>query len=509
MAIPTDKLYVPASASEIRDDFLTDVRLEARKYADEDQVDRITRPGTDWFILATAMGNLGLLQYSNIARADVNSNILTATGESLDAYRVALGLPEVTASPATGRLVISTQPSGALANFNNHEFVLPNGKRGRVNGVHVGIADQGEVPVITIDTGSDCNLAAGSTVQFVSPPPNCKTQAKVSVNAPLTGADDTETDARKRDRILNRLRNIPAGGNWGYAIEQALNALATVQYAFVYPALGGPGSTKVVLVKDIDYDNFDFARTLSSQATSIVRDALHAVMPDEMEIVVSSVSAQDVNVAIKMSLPNSAVAGGNGKGWLDATPWPPLAGGDTRVEITAVANAGAQITVNASTAVAPIAGQTHIAWWSSVDKKFQTRLVTAVAGAAGAWVLTLENALVDHNTTPAQVGEYISPAAVNIVEYGKTWMDSLRRLGPGENTADAARLPRALRRPFISEGEWSSDLTIQQLLDLTAKHPEIADSAWSYQSVTSPSLPGNVASDPRILVSTHFGIYKK
>jgi len=508
MAIPTDTLYVPASAAEIRDDFLTDVRLEARKYADEDQVDRITRPGTDWYILATAVGNLGLLQYSNIARADANANILTATGDSLDAFREALGLPPVNASPATGRIVITTQPTAAVANFNNDQLVLPNGKRAKVDGVHVGIANQGEVPVITIDVGADCNLAAGNVVRFVSPPLNCKTEAKVSVNAPLTGAVDTETDERKRDRILNRLRNIPAGGNWGYAIEQAMSALATVQYAFVYPALGGPGSSKVTLVKDFDYDNFDFTRTLSSQATSIVRDALHATMPDEMEIVVSSVFAQSANAAIAVSLPSAASAGGNGKGWIDPVPWPPLEFGATHYEITAISSDGTQITVDATTAVSPVAGQTHISWWSAVDCKFSTRLVTAVAGGFGAWVLTLDNGLFDHNNTTAQVNEYISPAAVNIAEYGKTWMNSLRKLGPGENTGDAARLPRALRRPFISEGAWVSDLTIQQLLDMKNAHAEITDAAWSYQSATTPGLPGNVASDPLIFVPNHFGVYK-
>lgn len=507
MALSTQKIYVPASASEIRDDFLTDVRLEGRKHADEDEVDRITRPGTDWFILATAMGNLGILQYSNITKADTNANILTATGDSLDDFREALGLAEVNPTSATGRLVVSMSPSSAVANFNNHEFVLPNGKRGKVDGVHIGVVDQGEVPVITIDTGSDCNLAANNVVQFISPPPNVKTQAKVSVNAPLTGGIDEETDERKRDRILNRLQTVPAGGNWGYCIEQALNALATVQYAFVYPALGGPGSSKVVIVKDIDTDLFDFSRSLSAQATAIVRDALHAAMPDETEIVVASAVSESTDVAILLSLPDAVGAGGNGLGWFDPAPWPPLAGGDTRVVITAVALGGSQITVNASTAVSPIAGQTHVSWWSNIDQSFQTQLVTAVAGGAGAWVLTLDRALVDHNNATATAGEYISPAAVNISAYGQTWRESMRRLGPGENTSDANRIPRALRRPFIADA-WNPSLTVKQLLDLSDAHAEISDVSWSYRSLSTPTVPASVATAPNVLASRHFGIYK-
>lgn len=508
MTTPTNQLYTPSSAAEIRDDFLTDVRLEARKYASEDEVDRVTRPGTDWFILATALGNLGLLQYSNIARADANANVLTATGSSLDQFRQVLGLPAVIASPSTGSIVVTVQPAGFLANFDSNQFVLPNGKRGKINGVFVGVADQTDLPVTTIDTGSDCNLAAGNVVRFVSPPPNVKTEAKVSVNAPLSGAVDNETDVRKRDRILNRLQTVPAGGNWGYAIEQSLNALATVQYAFVYPALGGPASEKVVVVRDIDPDSYVFSRSLSTQATSIVRDALHATMPDDIEIVVASVVEQGTDVTMSMTLPVAASAGGNGLGWLDAAPWPPLAGGQTRVTITALSADGLTVTLDAATATAPLVNQ-HIAWWSKVDQQFYTRTIAQVITVVpGAYVIAVDQPLVDHNNTLASVGEYISPTSTNIVAYGDTWRGSMRRLGPGENTADPNRIPRALRRPFIAD-EWPSALTVRQLVEMLDAHAEISDAAWTYRSLTAPSVPGAVTTSPNILVPANFGVYKQ
>lgn len=507
MPTPTNKLYTPSSAAEIRDDFLTDIRIEARKYATEDEVDRVTRPGTDWFILATAVGNLGLLQYSNIATSDANTSVLYSTGNSLDEWRSTFGLTEISPAPSSGRLVVSLQPANAVVNFNNHEFVLPNGKRGKVDGVVVGVTDQGEVPVTTIDAGSDCNLAAQSIVRFVSPPPNVKSEAKVSVNSPLTGGADKETDERKRDRILNRLQTIPAGGNWGYAIEQAMNALATVQYAFAYPALGGPASVKIVLVKDIDPATYDFSRVLSTQATSIVRDALHSTMPDDIEIVVASAAGQSNEVAISVSLPAASQAGGNGKGWLDYAPWPLLTGGQTRVQITALFADPLKIQVNALTLVAPIPGKTHISWWSSADQAFYTKLVTGVTFVAlGVWHLFLETSLVDHNNTGCLVGEFISPAAVNMADYGKTWQSSMRRLGPGENTNDPNRIPRALRRPFIQDA-WNSDLTVRQLTEMIAAHEEILDAAWSYRQATSPTVPA-VTSSPRVFMPSNFGIYK-
>lgn len=503
MAISRTEFYIPASASEIRDDFLVDVRLEARKYADEAEVDRITRPGTDWHILATSVGNLGLLQYSNIAKAVANSSPLTATGAALDEIRLSLGLPDVIATPAAGAIVVTVQ--NGFANFNNNEFTLPNGKRGKINGVFNGIVNGASVPVITIDTGSDCNLASGEIVRFVAPPPNVAVNAKVSVGEPLTGGTDEETDERKRDRILNRYRTVPAGGNWGYVIEQCLNALGSVQYAFVYPALGGPASMKVVIVQDIDPDNYVFTRSMDFAARNTVSKALYAVMPDEIEIVVNSATDSPADVALSVTLPEAVSAGGNGQGWLDQTPWPNPTFADF-VDIASISPDGTVIALPVTTNTAPVAG-TNIAWWSSVDQKFYPRVIKSVAGMNGAWTITLYDALVDHNQAIAQVGEYISPGMVNVDGYTQTWRNSMRRLGPGENTLDANRLPRAYRRPF-KQNEWYSELSIQQLLSFTQSNPEITDIEWKYKT---PAIapPMSIASPPYILVPNHFGMYRK
>lgn len=505
MAIPRTELYVPASAEEIRDDFLVDVRLEARKYADEDQVDRITRPGTDWHILGTTVGNMAMLQYSNIVKAAANTNVLTATGAALDTFRVALGLPPVLATPATGSIVVSLQPTNAFANFSNNEFTLPNGKRGRVNGTFNAVTHNSEVPVITIDTGSDCNLASGELVRFISPPANVEVNAKVSVGDPLTGGTDEEDDERKRDRILNRFRNVPAGGNWSYVVEQCLNALGSVQYAFVYPALGGSASMKVAIVKDIDPDNYDFSRSMSWQALTTVRNALYSVMPDEIEIVVSTPASTTVDAAISVTIPDAISAGGNGQGWINSPPWPNPTASQV-VTIDAISADGLQITLNVFTDNSPVAG-TQIAWWSSVDQKFYKRVIKTVAGMNGGWILTLDQPLRDHNNAVGTVGEYISPAATYTEEYGQAWRTSMRRLGPGQNTSDANRLPRALRHPFVQD-EWYSDLSIQQLLAISQERSEITDIDWLQRSPSTPPVPASVNIAPNILVPRHFGIYK-
>jgi Baseplate J-like protein len=502
MTLRAGKIYIPANAAEVRDDLLADMRLEARKWADEDEVDRLSRPGTDWHLLATGMGNIGLLQYANIEIHDSDSDVITATGEHLDRIRENLGLPEIPPSPATGAIVVG--PIHAPTVLSNHEFVLPNGKRARVDGTFVGLQGSPEVAIVTIDTGSDVNLATGETVKFVAPPSGVPVEATVSASAPFSGGTDFEDDERKRERILNRLRNPPAGGNVGHVREIALNALPSLQTAFVYPALGGPGSAKVVLVRAIDPPNDSFGRTFADSATNIVRSALHAELPSPMEIVVQTGAEENVDIAMTMTLPAAVTAGGDGTGWLDDTPWPPLSA-QTRVTISATTS-GTFITVDAATTTAPIAGQTRIAWWSIRDRKFHVRLVTGVSGSAGAWALTLDSALTDIDNNTAAIGDYISAPATSTEAYGDTFLGATGGLGPGENTSDSFRLPRARRHPFTNE-EWPSDLTVRQLKAMLDVHPEITDAAWSYRSATSPTTPGAAATAPNVFVLRHFGIY--
>jgi hypothetical protein len=212
---------------------------------------------------------------------------------------------------------------------------------------------------------------------------------------------------------------------------------------------------------------------------------------------------------MKVALPSAVSSGGNGSGWLDSTPWPPLAGGQTRVTITALnPSANRDIRVDATTATAPVLGQTHIAWWSSVDQVFHVRLITNGGGVSGNWELGLDQPLSDSQGNGPAIGDWICPASVGVIEYGKTWRDLMRRLGPGENTADAYRLPRALRHPFISE-EWRSDLTLALLKDLLVKHAEITDAEWAYRSQTTPTVPATVSEAPGVLVLRHFGIYQQ
>jgi uncharacterized phage protein gp47/JayE len=504
------QVYTPGSAEEIRATYLEDYRLEARRQPGVDPalVDQSTRPEGDEWITATAVANTALVIHANVRISDNDSNVLTATGAALDEIREAEGLPVVPATPSSGALEIlfTSTGVGTLIGTNivdGTEFVLPNGKKGKVVGSHSGLkivaGVNPEVPIQTVDTGSDTRFPAGTILTWVSPPANCKSEALVSANAPLTGGADEENDARKRARILNVRRNKPAGGNWADKIRVAVDALAAVQWAFVYPALGGPSSEKVAIVGTIDPESGILTRELSDAAQDVVRSALHAAFPGQNELVVQSAADETFDASIEVTIPDAPTAGGNGTGWLDDAPWPTAL-------TTIIAASATSITVDAAATPAPIDGVTHIAWWSSVDQKFYVRLITG-SSYAGGWILTLDAGLVDGNGDLPTLGDYVSPAAVSIEEYGQSWIAAVGLLGPGENTTDAYRLPRAERHP-APEDSWPSDLTIAQIEAVKAG-TVISDIAWLTQSKTTPTVPVSVATAPNVLRGRHFGIYKK
>ncbi len=503
MAAELGKIFIPSGAAELRDTFLSDVRLEAiASGVSEPPVG----PGTDWYILGTALANISLIQLSNLGISDDNSNVLTATGDELDEIRQALGLPEVEPTGSSGRVVVGVTGGGSATITDGQPLVLPNGAQALVVGTHVGVSDLDEVDVAAVPTGESTNFTGGAKVRFITPPLNVKVDATVSLTAPLTGGTEAETDERKRVRILNRLRNVPAGGNWAHLREIILNNVGDLQDVYVYPALGGPSSTRIACVKGFDVANNDYSRTATANQLTRARAALHAELSSEAEIVVQSVVSRNAAISLRVTIPESAQAGGSGNGWLDAVVWPNLLAGDNGIVDVSVVTSSTQITVSAQTAVSPIAGQTHISWWSRNDRRFLTALITAVAGGSGAWQLTLDTPLVDSAGVTVQTSDYISPAAVNGEAYGNSWISIVSQLGPGEATSDANRLPRSLRHPFASEGN-ASAFTALQLTQLVNAHPEITDIQYGVVP-TSLSIPVSVANEPEIWTPQILGIWK-
>ena len=496
----SSKLTVVKNAAELRDQFLRDIRLAA---IDAGVTAPPVTPGTDWFMLATAVANVGLIAQANIAISDSEISIFTASTERLAQLRSEYGLPEVQKSGASGRVTISV--SGAATIPSGTQLLLPNGFRIQVVGTYVSPTDGQEIDVTAVDLGSASNTVAGTPVRFISAPFNILEVATVSIGAPLTGGIDTETEDRLRKRILNVTQNRPAGGNWAHVREVALNSSGAVQDCFIYPGLGGPGSSQAVPVKMYDRPNLNFSRAMNAAQLNTVRGAIQSQFGLDTEHVIRAAADERVDVALSMSLPASALAGGTGLGWLDPTPWPTPTGADLgRCQVSVYT--GVTLTTSAATTTTPAALQTKIAWWSPNDMRFYQGLVISYTGGTGAWELILDKPLADSTGAAPAVGDYICPAAKSLSLYGDAWLDLLENLGPGENTADINRLPRSLRKPLVTDAAPSS-VNAAALSRFTDKFSEINSTAVSYSSQTVPTTPVIVSASPNVLSPRKFAVY--
>lgn len=503
MAIDPRIIETP-NIRELEARFLRDYRLAALDAGVATDVS--TGPGSDASLLSTPNANLALIAITKVQIAAKNLSVFDATDDALDDIREGDGLPEVPASGATGKIVVRVD--GAATISDGAQFIYPNGVRGVVVGTYIAPSDFTEVSAKTTDLGTKANLAGGQKVRFVAPPTNVRSKATVSTNDPMSGGTDFESNERKRQRILNARQNRPAGGNWAQLRQQVLDNVPGVQDCYIYPALGGPSSVKIVPVRDFEFSTNDFTRACSSATLTEVRNILWARNSSADSIVVQASADQTLDAAFEITIPDSALVGGNGLGWTDAVPWPNLVGGDSgSVAVTAYASGTRQLTVDAATTISPTVGQTNISWWSPNDFKFYSALVLVISGSTTAWVLTLDRPLVDSLGNNPSAGDLISPDARNLQGYGKRWVDLCRTLGPGENTADAGRLPRAKRHPFVADEDPTDITSVLTSKVAIPNFPEITAISGSV-NVTTPTVPSDVDDPPNILKPRHVAFYE-
>jgi len=496
-------IYVPTTSAQIANDFLEDLELEARAIGIENPPTQIKG---DWWILSQAIGKLGLTAFTFIQARDSARSVLSAEGEDLAAIRDAFQIPDIPPQKSRGKVRISV--SGVASVTSGLRLTRAGGVQYEVDGTFASVTDGAEIDVVAVRPGKDGDAPSGTELSFQSPPLGVSAGAKVSPSFPIVGGRDTEGQEDLRDRILLRLASPPAGGNTGFIREKGLSAGVTLQEVFVYPALGGPASMRVVPVVRPDFGSVSLSRSLSSAALAVVRGAIQSQVSEGLETVVTSAVDEAASVALEIEIPSSSSAGGAGGGWVDGAPWPQLVVADSgRVSVSSVTS-NRRIVVTANTATSPIAGQTHIAWWAPGDQRFRRYLVTAVAGTVGAWDLTLDRPLVDSLGNAVATGDYVSPDAENIVMYGETWRELMADLGPGENASDPNILQggRALRRPLTSES-FSSDINTRMTSRFAAQNAEVLDAVYSYRSKSTPTVPASVSDAPNILVLDNFGVY--
>lgn len=97
---------------------------------------------------------------------------------------------------------------------------------------------------------SDSNDIAGITLTFVNPIAGINTNVTVDSSG-ITGGDDEETDDDYRERILQRKRQAPHGGN-ELDYEVWAKEVAGVTRSWSFPLFNGVGTVGLTFVRDND-----------------------------------------------------------------------------------------------------------------------------------------------------------------------------------------------------------------------------------------------------------------
>jgi|GEM_PF-1927818 len=205
-----------------------------------------TGPGTHFGLTALGAGNLGSLVLTNVDLADADVDPTRAEDDALDELREGDGLPVV--PPTSGAGLLSVLAYGKVTVPAGLRFQCPGGAIGITTASAANVTRlQMELTIpFSLLTPGETGLKVDAQVVFLGGPLNLATSGHITE---IEDGQDLESNEHKRGRIMNRRQFPVQGGNWSQLRETALN-VPGVDDAYVYPALGGTASVRVVLLQN-------------------------------------------------------------------------------------------------------------------------------------------------------------------------------------------------------------------------------------------------------------------
>lgn len=148
------------------------------------------------------------------------------------------------------------------------------------------------VRVKSLATGANQNVIAPITANFMAAPVGVQTQCQLQE---IVGGTDVESDSSLLERLLNRIRRPPAGGNRYDYKEWALD-VDGVEAAFVYPLRRGLGTVDIVITSNNDLPSDDTV----SRAQAYIDD-VRPVTAKESKVIKPTVHRVNFNIQVKLN----------------------------------------------------------------------------------------------------------------------------------------------------------------------------------------------------------------
>lgn len=361
--------------------------------------------------------------------------------------------------------------------------------------------------MLAIDGGRESNIAIGTELTWVNPPPGSAATA-TTVERRFSGGLDAETDADFGRRLASRVRRKPASGNWAHLRAYARQASVACEDAFVYCSAFHAGSVLVAVTRKRGATKGPSARIadvgLLGAVTSAIVPPGSPLVPGRFHAVVVPCVAQASNAIIRLAQPYGSVTG-----WADFEPFPRQTSSAASIS-TVTSQTNFRISTGSAGqlpgGVAGPLGGLHLMVWDVATSAFEELDVVTVQDlGSGQYQVILAEA---PDKTLA-VGDWVSPAmarATTIADATTAYFDAL---GPGEvlNLATDERGSRAFRQPPPNEEypQRAGQGLVSYLAE--ALGGTATDETLASLTVTSPSVPSDPVLGPRLLVVGKVSVY--
>ena len=458
-------------------------------------------PGSDHYIRGDALAKRLSIALANNRVAREQLSVLTATGDQLVKEAGVYGVTKRPAAAAAGYVAIVC--TGTITIPSGFRATGPNGLKYDTTSTNAGITTGALVQLRCVTAGAAGDLEVADQVSWDSAAIGALNSVATVAAGGIDGGADEDDEETLRRRLLDRLSFPSVGGNVGQVRGWAEESSASVDQAFCYAAVRGPGSYDVA-VTGSSGDGILTSATLNAIAAYI-----QGKMPGIVSLNVTSAQNQEVDVVLAGSLALPVQAGGAGGGWLDADPWPVEA-----VQITGFSQVTGDVTVTATTA--PNIGR-RIAVWDPTggddsEGLLREYTVTApIAVVAGGFTFRVTSA----SGIAGLVGAYVSAGAVNLAAYCAAAKAAIQALGPGEKSDSTDVIPRGRRYPG-PDVTAPSGLSSRVIDAIEQDSPEILSMVYALRvetgtlvNITEPSLPASTADPPKRLRLKYFAIYKE
>lgn len=243
-------------------------------------------PDSDHYVHASRLAACASGQYAH--QNWIVRQIFPDTADSayLERHAALRGIRRRNPTAASGEARLSGLPGSKAAE--GLQIVAAGRFYRTVSAAQIGKNGQAEIKIAAVEAGAAGNLA-NTAAELAAAPAGIASECTVSA----AGGTDAESDASLLERLLERLRRPPAGGNRYDYKNWALN-VDGVTAAYVYPLRRGLGTVDVAVTSAGGVPGDDIVRRVQAYI-----DDMRPVTAKNFAVVKPSVTAVDVSVQVK------------------------------------------------------------------------------------------------------------------------------------------------------------------------------------------------------------------